>query len=87
MDRIPRLVACRISPKELLHNGPHLAVKSGVEIVLPTADDITARFADGKQLINISIDAMRLQPFLGEMFTPSDRRFVRGVLWSLTVRC
>ena len=67
-------------PKVLLHNGPRLAVSGGMGIVLPTASDITARFADGTPLMNISNDAVRLQPFLGAMFTPSERLFVHGFL-------
>jgi len=67
-------------PKVLLHNGPRLAVSGGMGIVLPTASDITARFADGTPLMNISNDAVRLQPFLGGMFTPSERLFVHGFL-------
>ena len=65
-------------PKVLLYNNARVAISSGLGIVLPTADDISANFSDGTPLMRISNDSTRLQPFVGGLFTPSERLFVHS---------
>lgn len=66
--------------KVLLVDREKLAISGGLGIALPTARDIRVSYADGTPLLNISNQSVRLQPFLGALYTPSIRFFAQGSL-------
>lgn len=64
--------------KGLLIDQETLAVSGGLGLALPSADDISANYADGSSLLLVSNESVRIQPFLGALFTPTDRWFVQS---------
>lgn len=64
--------------KGLLLNNGVLAVSGGLGVVAPTASDIRVSYADGTPLLEVANRGVRLQPFLGTLFTPSNRIFVHS---------
>jgi hypothetical protein len=64
--------------KLLLWNNDDWAFAGGLGINVPTADDVVVSRSDGRPLIAIDNDAFHLQPFLGLLWTPSDRFFAQG---------
>jgi hypothetical protein len=64
--------------KFLLWNDENWAFAGGLGVGVPTADDVIVSRADGRALIAIDNDAFHLQPFLGLVWTPSDRFFAQG---------
>ncbi|MDZ4782657.1 MAG: hypothetical protein SGJ19_20620 [Planctomycetia bacterium] len=64
--------------KLLLWSNDNWAFAGGLGVSVPTADDVVVSLADGRPLIAIDNDAFHLQPFLGLLWTPSDRFFAQG---------
>lgn len=64
--------------KGLLHQSERLALSGGLGIALPTANDIQVNFANGTNLLQVQNQAVHLQPFLGGLFTPTNRLFAQG---------
>ncbi len=64
--------------KLLLWNNDNWALAGGLGVNAPTADDVVVSLPDGRPLIAIDNDAFHLQPFLGVLWTPSDRFFSQG---------
>lgn len=64
--------------KLLLWNNDDWAFAGGLGVNAPTADDVVVSLPNGRPLIAIDNDAFHLQPFLGILWTPSDRFFAQG---------
>lgn len=64
--------------KTLLSEGETHAISGGLGVSSPTASDIDVKLADGTPLLKVNNDAVRLQPFLGWLYLPSDRWFVQA---------
>ncbi|MDZ4852634.1 MAG: hypothetical protein SGI77_25375 [Pirellulaceae bacterium] len=64
--------------KALLHQTETLACVGGLGIVMPTANDIRVRYADGTDLLRINNQSLHLQPFLGFLYSPSSNFFAQG---------
>jgi hypothetical protein len=66
--------------KSLLLDTGKFALSGGLGVVTPTASDTRVSYADGTPLLSIQNDSVRLQPFLGGLYTPNDRLFVQSFL-------
>ena len=66
--------------KSLLLDTGKFAVSGGLGVVTPTASDTRVSYANGTPLLSIQNDSVRLQPFLGGLYTPNDRLFVQSFL-------
>lgn len=66
--------------KSLLLDTGKFALSGGLGIVTPTASDTRVSYANGTPLLSIQNDSVRLQPFLGGLYTPNDRFFVQSFL-------
>lgn len=64
--------------KALLYTDDSLAVSAGLQVAIPTADDLSVRLADGTNLVEIQNDTVHLMPFLGALYTPGDRFYAQG---------
>ncbi|MEO8272058.1 MAG: hypothetical protein ABI557_20275, partial [Aureliella sp.] len=64
--------------KALLIEREQLAISGGLGLLLPTASDVRVSYADGTPLLNVANQSVRLQPFLGGLYTPSERWFAQG---------
>lgn len=64
--------------KLLLWSNDNWAFAGGLGVNAPTADDVVVSLPNGRPLIAINNDAFHLQPFLGLLWTPSDRFFAQG---------
>ncbi|MCC7333733.1 MAG: hypothetical protein IT422_01465 [Pirellulaceae bacterium] len=64
--------------KALLIQREQLAISGGLGILLPTASDINVNYANGTSLLKVENNSVRLQPFLGGLYTPSDRWYAQG---------
>ena len=71
----------RLALKRLLVRNQYLAVSTGLGISLPTAKDQTVlSLLDDSLLYRFRNKSVQLEPFVGALFTPTDRLF--GQLWS-----
>ena len=71
----------RLALKRLLVRSQYLAVSTGLGISLPTAKDQTVlSLLDNSLLYRFRNKSVQLEPFVGALFTPTDRLF--GQLWS-----
>lgn len=66
--------------KQLLYTSDTVAVSGGLGIALPTASDVHVRTVAGQELVNIKNESVHLLPFLGSLYTPTDRMFVQQFL-------
>lgn len=66
--------------KSLLVDTGKFALSGGLGVVTPTASDTRVSYANGTPLLSIQNDSVRLQPFLGGLYTPNDRFFVQSFL-------
>ena len=66
--------------KSLLLDTGKFALSGGLGVVTPTASDTRVSYANGTPLLSIQNDSVRLQPFLGGLYTPNDRFFVQSFL-------
>lgn len=64
--------------KALLIQGEQLAISGGLGVLMPTASDINVNYANGTSLLKVENNSVRLQPFLGGLYTPSDRWYAQG---------
>lgn len=64
--------------KALLIQREHLAVSGGLGVLLPTASDVNVNYANGTSLLKVENNSVRLQPFLGGLYTPSERWYAQG---------
>lgn len=64
--------------KALLIEREQLAMSGGLGILLPTASDINVAYANGASLLKVANDSVHLQPFLGGLYTPSERWYAQG---------
>jgi hypothetical protein len=64
--------------KALLHAGDTTAVSAGLQVALPTADDITVSTPAGTQIAFIDNEAVHLMPYVGGLFTPNDTFFAQA---------
>jgi hypothetical protein len=64
--------------KMLLVQRENIALSGGLGVTLPTASDIRVSYADGTPLLNVTNQSVRLQPFLGALYTPTERWFAQG---------
>lgn len=65
--------------KFVLAQSENMVLTGGLGVALPTADDI--RLNDGDtEVVHIRNDAVHLLPFVGGVYTPSDRWFSQGLL-------
>lgn len=64
--------------KLLLWSNDNWAFAGGLGVSAPTADDVVVSLPNGRPLIAIDNDAFHLQPYMGVLWTPSDRFFAQG---------
>lgn len=64
--------------KTLLIERSNFALIGGFGIALPTASNIKVNYADGSPLLNVDNQTVRLQPFLGALYAPSNDWFVQS---------
>lgn len=66
--------------KALLWDNQDFAFTSGLGMTVPTAEDFSVVSATGQQVLNVSNESIHLLPFIGTLYTPSDRFFAQGML-------
>ncbi len=54
----------------LLVEREKLAISGGLGVALPTAQDLHVQGQNGDPIMQVANQAVRLQPFLGALFTP-----------------
>lgn len=64
--------------KTLLIERERFALSGGLGVALPSAEDITVNYANGTPLLRVANESVRLQPFLGSLYYPSERCFVQS---------
>ena len=69
-----------LAVKALLRETETWAVSGGLQLGLPTADDARVVLPDGTPLLEIQNDAVHVAPFLGVLWSPSERLFSQGFL-------
>lgn len=65
--------------KTLLIEWKNFALSGGLGIGLPSAQDVTVQYADGTPLLRVANESVRLQPFIGALFSPSERWTIQSV--------
>lgn len=70
--------------KTLLIQNQVWAFSGGIQVALPTADDVTVSTSGGTPLVLVENEAVHLMPFVGGLYTPNDRLFFQ---WFLQVDC
>lgn len=66
--------------KWLLYYDEQVALSMGLGVTAPTADDVSVRLADGRELVRIVNDAAHVQPFIGAVYAPTPRLFAQAVV-------
>lgn len=66
--------------KALMGESDTFSWSLGVGVTAPTADDVTIRDLDGVTIARIENEGIHLLPFLGFLYTPSERFFMQGFL-------
>ncbi|MCC6126497.1 MAG: hypothetical protein IT426_16175 [Pirellulales bacterium] len=66
--------------KSLVMLRENWALSGGLSVAPPTAGDVRVVAADGTPLLQVANRATHLGPFLGFLWTPSDRCFAQGFL-------
>ena len=66
--------------KGMLYQDSAWVVSAGVQITIPTADDLHIADANARELIRIENESPHVNPFFGWMYTPTDRFFVQSFL-------
>lgn len=69
-----------VTGKVLLLEASTTAISVGLTVGLPTASDINLVLSDGTKLIEIDNQSVGLAPFLGWLWTPTDRLFAQAFL-------
>jgi hypothetical protein len=64
--------------KTLLWQNRTAALSAGIQVALPTADDITLTTPQGTQLVAVENEAVHLMPFVGYLYTPNERFFFQA---------
>ena len=77
-DRDARVGNLSLYGKVLLIERETIALSGGLGVALPTAQDIRVQNLNGTPLLEVANEAVRLQPFLGAMLTPTDRWYAHG---------
>src|SRR5690606_12708154 len=65
--------------KALMWESDTFSWSAGVGMTIPTADDVRVE-AGGRTILEIEHSAYHVLPFLGLLWTPSDRCFAQGLL-------
>jgi hypothetical protein len=79
-DEQTRLGNLTMYIKSLLWDNQTVAVSGGLGIVTPTASDTRVNYTDGSPILRISNESVRLQPFLGILYTPGSRLFLHSFI-------
>ncbi|QDV25554.1 hypothetical protein [Aureliella helgolandensis] len=66
--------------KGLMMERKNWLLTSGLSVSVPTADDTRVLAGDGTELLRISNEAVHVMPFLGMLYTPSDKFFAQGLM-------
>lgn len=66
--------------KQLFYTSDTVAVSGGLGIALPTASNVNVRTVAGQELVRIKNESVHLLPFLGSLYTPTDRLFFQQFL-------
>ncbi|MBM4076186.1 MAG: hypothetical protein FJ267_11120 [Planctomycetes bacterium] len=66
--------------KVLLWGNDQFALSSGVGVAAPTADDIRLYDTGGDALAVIKNDVWHIMPFIGSVFTPTDRLYFQNLI-------
>ena len=66
--------------KQLLYTSDTLAVSAGLGLTLPTASDVNVFLRPGLQLLTVKNRSVHLLPFVGSLYTPTDKLFVQQFL-------
>ncbi len=67
--------------KALLWSSDQFALSAGLGVAVPTADDFLLKDTNtGATMLRVKNQSTRLLPFVGGVYTPSDRFFAQGML-------
>ena len=66
--------------KTLFYNDDELAISGGMQVAIPTADNVNINLSDGTTIVRIKNQAVHLMPFIGALYTPDDRLFAQAFL-------
>jgi hypothetical protein len=61
--------------KTLLAQNNCWAYAAGIQVALPTADDVRLSTLNGVPLVHVENEAVHLMPYVGALYTPNDRFF------------
>jgi hypothetical protein len=64
--------------KALVCGGATWDVSGGLSLTLPTADNTIVGLSDGTELVKFENKSVHVMPFVGGLWTPSDRFFAQG---------
>lgn len=70
-----------VALKRVLAQGDDWLVSAGLQVSLPTADDLTYSITDGTrtaEFLRLENDSIHLMPFLGAVVTPCSRSFLQA---------
>ncbi|QDU40817.1 hypothetical protein Mal4_51790 [Maioricimonas rarisocia] len=66
--------------KALLFETQTAALSAGLGVAVPTASDASVKLPNGQRLVGIENNSVHLLPFIGGLYTPSERFFAQGFL-------
>ncbi len=66
--------------KEYIRRTDTFVASWGLQTALPTAPSLSVALQDGPQLLAVNNRSVHLMPFLGALYTPTDRFFAQGFL-------
>ena len=77
-DRDVRFGNLSLYGKLLLVERETVAISGGMGVALPTAQDLRVQNLNGSPMLEIANQSVRLQPFLGALYAPSERWYAHG---------
>lgn len=66
--------------KGLIYQDEQFALSTGLGVAAPTADDLRIATQFGEPIVTITNQAWHLLPFVGAVYTPSDRWYAQGMM-------
>ena len=66
--------------KALLVETQTMALSAGLGVAVPTASDASVKLPSGQRIVGVENNAVHLLPFVGGLYTPTERLFAQGFL-------
>jgi hypothetical protein len=66
--------------KTLIYQNCCFALAGGLQVAVPTADDIRVLTVGGAELVRVENEAVHLMPYVGGLYTPNNRFFAQGFI-------